>query len=141
MNGKPAKLDQVKTGDRFIVVLSGAAKDRLSHRALIVDFLPAGFEIEANARFPELEKKLSIKPNDLSATEFVAERDDRYVAAVNLGADRYGDDKGAKYRLYYVVRAVTPGHYVHPAPFVEDMYKPAYFARGAMGRLVVSPVN
>ncbi len=141
MSGKPAKLDQVKTGDRFIVVLSGAAKDRLSHRALIVDFLPAGFEIEANARFPELEKKLSIKPNDLSATEFVAERDDRYVAAVDLGADRYGDDKGAKYRLYYVVRAVTPGHYVHPAPFVEDMYKPAYFARGAMGRLVVSPVN
>ncbi|RCK43482.1 hypothetical protein TH25_21610 [Thalassospira profundimaris] len=141
MDGKAAKLDQVKTGDRFIVVLSGAAKDRLSHRALVVDLLPAGFEIEANARFPELEKRLSITPSDLSATEFIAERDDRYVAAVNLGADRYGDDKGAKFRLYYVVRAVTPGHYVHPAPFVEDMYKPAWFARGAMGNLVVSPAN
>ncbi|AUG51930.1 MG2 domain-containing protein [Thalassospira marina] len=141
MDGKPAKLDQVKTGDRFIVVLSGAAKNGLSHRALVVDLLPAGFEIEANARFPELEKRLSITPDDLSPTEFVAERDDRYVAAVNLGEDRYGDDKGSKYRLYYVVRAVTPGQYVHPAPFVEDMYKPAYFARGAMGNLVVSPVN
>jgi uncharacterized protein YfaS (alpha-2-macroglobulin family)/uncharacterized protein YecT (DUF1311 family) len=141
VSGKPVSLDKVHTGDRYIVILTGKSANHLSHRALVVDFLPAGFEIEANARFPELEKKLKIAANNLSPTDFRAERDDRFVAAVNLGQDEYGTDNGAGFRLFYVVRAVTPGAYVHPAPFVEDMYKPGYFARGAVSQLVVSPAQ
>lgn len=141
VGGKPALLDNVQTGDRFIVVLTGQSTNRLSHRALIADFLPAGFEIEANARFPELEKKLKIEPDTLSPTDFRAERDDRFVAAVNLGQDEYGNENGAGFKLFYVVRAVTPGTYVHPAPFIEDMYKPGYFARGDVSQLVVSPAR
>jgi uncharacterized protein YfaS (alpha-2-macroglobulin family) len=38
----------------------------------------------------------------------------------------------------YIVRAVTPGSYVHPAATVEDMYRPDRFARTASGRLEVT---
>ena len=42
-------------------------------------------------------------------------RDDRFVAAAALGAPM---------DLFYLVRAVTPGRYVVPATFAEDMYRP-----------------
>jgi alpha-2-macroglobulin len=38
----------------------------------------------------------------------------------------------------YIVRAVTPGSFVHPAATVEDMYKPDRHARTATGRLDVT---
>ena len=38
----------------------------------------------------------------------------------------------------YVIRAVTPGTYVHPAATVEDMYRPDRFARTASGHLTVT---
>jgi uncharacterized protein YfaS (alpha-2-macroglobulin family) len=55
-----------------------------------------------------------------AAAETVHEeyRDDRYAAALNL---RRGD----KSRVFYLVRAVTPGSYTVPPPLVEDMYRPA----------------
>jgi alpha-2-macroglobulin len=37
----------------------------------------------------------------------------------------------------YLVRAVTPGSFVHPAATVEDMYRPDRFARTAAGRIDV----
>ena len=37
----------------------------------------------------------------------------------------------------YVVRAVTPGIYAHPAAVVEDMYRPELAARTAAGVLEV----
>ena len=42
-------------------------------------------------------------------------RDDRFVAAARLGG---------QLDLFYLVRAVTPGRYVVPATFAEDMYRP-----------------
>jgi len=39
--------------------------------------------------------------------------------------------------LAYVARAVTPGLFYHPAASVEDMYRPAYRARTATGRVQV----
>ncbi|MDE2382884.1 MAG: hypothetical protein KGL71_11845, partial [Xanthomonadaceae bacterium] len=44
-------------------------------------------------------------------------RDDRYVAALKLQA-------GSPAKLFYLVRAVTPGSYTVPPPLVEDMYRP-----------------
>jgi len=37
----------------------------------------------------------------------------------------------------YIVRAVTPGTFVHPAATVEDMYRPERYARSEAGTLVV----
>jgi len=38
-----------------------------------------------------------------------------------------------KFTLAYLIRAVTPGVYRQPAVYVEDMYQPWQFGRGAMG--------
>ena len=59
-------------------------------------------------------------------------RDDRYVAALT-------SEGGKSFRLGYLVRAVTPGTFRVPAPYVEDMYDPATQARGTMGRLSIRP--
>jgi len=36
------------------------------------------------------------------------------------------------------VRAISPGTFHHPAPSVEDMYRPDFRARGAAGRVTVT---
>ena len=51
---------------------------------------------------------------DVKHEEF---RDDRYVAALKL-------DDGRTARVFYLVRAVTPGTYTVPPSLVEDMYRP-----------------
>ena len=40
--------------------------------------------------------------------------------------------------LAYVVRAVNPGVYDHPAAMVEDMYRPQFSARTATGKMEVT---
>ncbi len=45
------------------------------------------------------------------------------------------------FTVAYVVRAVTPGVFVHPAATVEDMYVPERHARTAVGMLTVTSVN
>jgi hypothetical protein len=58
---------------------------------------------------------------------------DRFVVAF----DRNPDDKG-EFTFAYVVRAVSPGSYVHPPAMVEDMYRPHLNARTATGRMGVT---
>ena len=45
---------------------------------------------------------------------------------------------GDKAKLYYLVRAVTPGTYTAPPPLVEDMYRP--MLRG-VGRSVPASIT
>ena len=68
-----------------------------------------------------------LDPADARHTEF---RADRFVAAVDWRSD-------APFRLAYIVRAVAPGRYHHPAASVEDMYRPQYRARSDTGRMRV----
>ena len=42
------------------------------------------------------------------------------------------------FRLAYIVRALSPGSFHHPAPSVEDMYRPDFRAVGDTGRVVVT---
>ena len=133
--------------DRLVVVLKVEATEK-GGRVMLVDRLPAGLEIENprlvdSADLKTLEwLKSSIKPEH---TEF---RDDRFVAAFNFsgrprGSDDDDDDDAAKKgpvasaTVAYMVRAVTPGSFVHPAATVEDMYRPERYARTATGRLTV----
>ena len=100
---------------------------------MISDLLPGGFEIDN----PQLVQSAQLENFDwlgqtqISHTEF---RDDRFLAALkrNVGAAR-------SFNLAYVVRAVTPGRYMHPAASVEDMYRPEYSARTASGFLEILP--
>jgi len=132
MKGNPIDATALHQNDRVVVVLSFAATDPGQHQAMVVDLLPAGLELE-NARLEG-----AIETGDLAWLPELAQpmnvelRDDRYVAALELrGRD------GVQH-LAYIVRAVTPGRYVVPAPYVEDMYRPYLFARGEAGRLDVS---
>ena len=67
------------------------------------------------------------------ASEHAEFRDDRFTAAFN----RKSED-AAIFTVAYVVRAVSPGTYVHPQAFVEDMYRPDRFGRTGSGTMTVS---
>ena len=131
--GKPVNLQEVRQNDVLVVIIEGAATSTLDHQALIVDLLPAGFEIE-NARLDHGRStdELEWIPA-LSKTRHVEFRDDRFVAAVDLA------DRTRSFAVAYLARAVTPGHYKLPAVHMEDMYKPQYRARTAMGSVFIKP--
>jgi len=130
-DGKDVSLVDVKQGDPILVRLSGKVADESSPlQALVVDLLPAGLEIESTS----FDESILGLPEDMSwkksGTLFVNGRDDRYVAAVKLTG-------GDEFRLQYLARAVTPGSYALPAPYVENMYRPDQFARGQGSHLVI----
>ena len=138
--------DELKQNDRLVVVLKVEASAP-GGRLVLVDRLPAGLEIEN----PRLVDAGDIKTLDWLKTtrkpEHTEFRDDRFVAAFDFFASRSagrrvwddGDAQGAvsSASVAYLVRAVTPGSFVHPAASVEDMYRPDRFARTASGRLIV----
>ena len=45
------------------------------------------------------------------------------------------------FTVAYVVRAVSPGSYVQPQAFVEDMYRPDRFGRTGTGTIEVTPAQ
>ena len=99
-------------------------------RMLVTDLLPAGLEIDN----PGLVSSAELRNFDwLPKTEaaHLEFRNDRFVAAF----DRTGG--GGEVSMAYVVRAVTPGVYTHPAAQVEDMYRPQFSARTAAGMMEV----
>jgi uncharacterized protein YfaS (alpha-2-macroglobulin family) len=129
-----------------VVVLKLSAQEA-GGRIVVVDRLPAGLEIE-NPRLVEAGDVKTLpwlkSERQPEHTEF---RDDRLVAAFNLfgSASRPGSGDGddeaqgaiSSATVAYLVRAVTPGTFLHPAATAEDMYRPERFARTAAGRLVV----
>ena len=58
--------------------------------------------------------------------------DDRFVASF----ERSGAEK-ATFSVAYVVRAVSPGHYVQPPALIEDMYRPERFGRTGFGEVTI----
>jgi len=132
-DGSPADLKKVRQTDLYVVVIKAKRTDAArAARTLVVDLLPAGFEIQnANAGGPNSWNYDWLK--GLTETAYVEQRDDRYIAALDLG------DNASEFTLAYVVRAVTPGEFSYPALVVEDMYEPETTGRTAMGKLSVQP--
>ena len=128
-DGKPLDPAKVKVGDLVVVRLNVSSEQTVPD-ALLVEMLPAGFELENPALGTSIKlEELSIegKPawqsewNDyLKHQEF---RDDRYTAALDLS-------EGGNQQLVYLMRAVTPGRYQVPPTQVEDMYRPELRAVG-----------
>ncbi len=130
-DGTPLDLDQLRQNDSFVMTIEGESLTRQSHRALLVHLLPAGWEIE-DIRLGE-GVKLDAFPwlGQLSKTEQVEYRDDRFVAAIDLTPSR------PAFRAAFIARAVTPGRFALPGGLVEDMYRPSLFARQARGEITV----
>ncbi|MDE3240801.1 MAG: alpha-2-macroglobulin family protein, partial [Paracoccaceae bacterium] len=132
LDGRPADIASVKEGTRLVTVLEVMPFRKGGARLMVQDPLPAGFEIDN----PNLLSSGSLRnfdwlktDPDVAHTEF---RQDRFLAAVtHSGTDPF--------RLAYVVRAITPGSYRHPAASVADMYRPGDRAQGATGTVTVTP--
>ncbi len=132
-DGSAVDAAKVQQTDLFVVVINGKRSDASrAARTLVVDLLPAGFEIQSATAGGDTGTSYSWlkKPRD---TAYAEARDDRYIAALDLS------EGAAEFNLAYVVRAVTPGTYKFPALVVEDMYEPNTTARTAMGTLTVQP--
>jgi alpha-2-macroglobulin len=142
LDGAPLRSRSMRQGERVLVVLAGRSLSRWEHRALVVDLLPAGLEIQQGQLGGSELAKLNIPAEPkgeanfatganmepvvmeyLTEPEYEAVRDDRYVAAVDLNRRR------PAFTLAYIAQVVTPGVYAYPAATIEDMYRPEYFAR------------
>jgi alpha-2-macroglobulin len=133
LDGMPVDIATAGQNERFVVVIRVTEQNEWPSRILVTDLLPAGLEIDN----PRLVGSADLAgfdwlPDtvDVAHTEF---RDDRFVAALN----RTGSDERS-FSLAYVVRAVSPGRYAHPAAFVEDMYRPHLEARTAAGTIEIT---
>ena len=139
--GEPLDRLEFRVGELVLVHLSIAAKQPIPD-ALVVDLLPAGFEIENrnlahSARTDPVEidgtpmDRLR-ESADIRHEEF---RDDRYAAAVAL------DDRRVTH-LFYLVRVVSPGRFSVPAPMVASMYRPEIRGVGETpGAIVIRNVS
>jgi len=136
LDGKPADVTKAKQNDRFAVVLKVTEPKPEYGHIMVSDYLPAGFEIDN----PHL-----VSSGDTGTLDWIEDgqepvntefRDDRFTAAI----DRGGNDKSI-FTVAYVVRAVSPGKYVLPQAYVEDMYNPSRYGRSSTGSLEVRPAK
>ncbi|MCP5474906.1 MAG: alpha-2-macroglobulin family protein [Rhodanobacteraceae bacterium] len=134
--------DTLKEGEGLVVHIKVQASERMPD-TLVEAPLPGGLEIEnLNLMDSKQLADLVIEGTNLDEwrsysanVRFQEYREDRFVAAVSL-------EQGGEVDLYYLVRAVSPGEYLIPAPYVEDMYRPELRAQGAPSTIrlkVVAP--
>ncbi|MES2665405.1 MAG: alpha-2-macroglobulin family protein [Pseudomonadota bacterium] len=131
LDGTQMELADVATGTRLVTVLEVTPFGNSEARLMVSDPLPAGFEIDnpnlmsggSVAAFDWLDTQVEV-----AHSEF---RQDRFLTAIDW---RSADS----FRLAYVVRAVSPGVFHHPAASVEDMYRPDFRARTDAGTVTIS---
>ncbi|WP_441965729.1 alpha-2-macroglobulin family protein [Microvirga sp. 2MCAF38] len=133
LDGTQVPPSSAKQNDRMVVVLKITETEARQARVLLVDRLPAGFEID-NPRLVDSDSvaALSWLKRDVEPahTEY---RDDRFVVAFDREPSQ-----PAFFTVAYMVRAVSPGRYVHPPAQVEDMYRPERYGRTAYGEVEVT---
>ena len=120
-DGRPLKNRPLKVGESVIVRLTVEARSRIT-TGLVVDRIPAGLEIEnlniaqgeglAGTLIDNVNPAAAMLDPRLQHVEF---RDDRFVVAARLDG---------KLALFYRARVVTPGKFVFPPVYAEDMYRP-----------------
>jgi uncharacterized protein YfaS (alpha-2-macroglobulin family) len=132
MSGEEVAPGSVAAGTRLVTVLEVTPFSYGEARLMVSDPLPAGFEIDN----PNLMSAGSTSElgwldtlQDVAHSEF---RQDRFLTAVDWSSDQ-------PFKLAYVVRAVSPGTFHHPAASVEDMYRPDFRARSETGTLTITP--
>ncbi|MBI1319387.1 MAG: hypothetical protein GC168_10645 [Candidatus Hydrogenedens sp.] len=128
LDGTAVADGRVKQGESYLVTLELTGPVGLEN-VVIADLLPAGFEIE-NPRL-DAEVLALAGADNMAQPNYLDIRDDRLIIAF----DRL---PGHTTRYGYVVRAVTPGSYTHPASSAECMYDAAYRATTAAGRIEVA---
>ncbi|MDD7969599.1 alpha-2-macroglobulin family protein [Roseinatronobacter alkalisoli] len=132
-DGDPAGLDSLHPGDRLVTLLEIRPDRGIGGGRLMVDdALPAGFEIDNANLLRDGDIRALDWLNTHDYAEMTEARADRFLAAVDWTSDE-------PLRLAYIVRAVSPGEFHHPAAKVEDMYRPTRRAITGTGRVRISP--
>ncbi len=142
MAGQPADLAALKQNDRVMIVIEGQMANNFYRQMGAIDLLPAGLEIEMPIAGDDAKAYPWLSSlNDVSMEDA---RDDRFVAAFNIGS-QYQEKSDPKkpppplptYRIAYIARAVTEGNFAMPAGVVEDMYAPSIRGRTDMGTVTI----
>jgi alpha-2-macroglobulin len=136
LDGKAANPAQARQNQRFAVVLKITEPTPQFGRVIIADYLPAGFEID-NPRLVSSGDTGTLSWIENAAEPVSAEfRDDHFAAAFDRNAQ-----SPALFTVAYVVRVVSPGSYILPQAYVEDMYRPDRFGRTGTGRIEIVPAR
>ena len=122
----------LRVGESLVVRVNVKTRGRVVN-GLVVDYVPAGVEIE-NANLAQgeqnallvdgVEIRSAMQDSRIKHTEF---RDDRFVVAARLEGQN---------DFFYRVRVVTPGSFVVPPTYVEDMYQPMVYGLAGGGEVV-----
>ena len=135
-DGEVADIATVGQNDRFVVVLTVTADHVYGGHIMVVDPIPAGFEIEN----PNISASGDTSSYGWLSTDYATHteaRTDRFVAALDRN-----DGDALEFSVAYTVRAVSPGVFAQPSATVEDMYRPELNARSAFGTVeVVGPTR
>jgi uncharacterized protein YfaS (alpha-2-macroglobulin family) len=134
----------LQTGETVIVHIAAKSNGEIGN-GLIVDRIPAGLEIE-NLNLVKGEQLDTVMIAGMNPAEKMSDRhikhvefrDDRFVAAVRFDAASFaysGVDRGTLH-LFYRARIVTPGEFITPPLYAEDMYRPNIFGQTSGGEVV-----
>ncbi len=140
MDGKPISMETISQGEMVVVVLEGRVAAGADYKALLVDLLPAGVEIEKTGL--DGGSGFLFWLGDLTPTRYEDGLDDRFVAAFDTDQlkpvqTKHDRDREKPFRLAYLARAVTPGSYTVPPVEVEAMYQPAIRGRSKAAKVVI----
>ncbi len=135
LEGEPVDLAAVEQGARLVAVLDITTTETQGARLIVDDPLPAGFEIDNPHVLASGDVAALDWLNLVEQPAHVEFRADRFVAGFDLGG-------ATQFQFAYIVRAVSPGTFLHPAALIEDMYRPERRARTDSGRVeVVGPLR
>lgn len=135
MTGEAVDVTKSKRGDLVVAVIEGAVTNTAARgrRTMLVQLLPAGFEIETADFGGGVDVGGAEKLGNMTPVIHRETRDDRFVAQFDLSP------KNRTFRVAFAMRAVTPGRFILPGVRVEDMYDPAVHGRTESGSSSVSP--
>jgi hypothetical protein len=128
LTGEPVEAKAINQGQVMVILLEGNATTYdIKHKALLLDPLPAGLEIE-NSNLANVTNVTKLQwLGELTTTNYHAALDDRFIAAFDLSSEQ------KTFKIAYLARAVSPGRYRAPPAWIEDMYRPRYRGRGKSG--------
>ncbi|QXT40061.1 alpha-2-macroglobulin family protein [Gymnodinialimonas ceratoperidinii] len=132
LEGEVVDPSQVAQGTRLVTILTITNTGAPEGRLMVNDPLPAGFEID-NPNLLQSGDVRALDNVDIRHAPAMSEfRAERFLSAIDMRGTH------ERMRIAYIVRAVSPGEFHHPAASVEDMYRPTYRAQTASGQVRVT---